>query len=78
MPEITLRVTVPESPPEVPVLRAAAQAAADATSIRAAAQAIGMSDRGLNKFLLGAEPYSPTLRRLRRWYQKHASTEDDK
>lgn len=32
------------------------------------AREIGMSPTGLKKFLLGTAPYSPTLRRLRRWY----------
>lgn len=43
------------------------------TSLRGVAREIGMSPTGLKKFLLGTSPYSPTLRRLRKWYLQHAS-----
>ena len=43
------------------------------TSLRGVAREIGMSPTGLKKFLLGTAPYSPTLRRLRRWYLQHAA-----
>jgi hypothetical protein len=32
-----------------------------------------MSPTGLKKFLMGTSPYSPTLRRLRKWYLQHAA-----
>jgi len=54
-------------------LRAAAAARVDHTSLRGVAREIGMSPTGLKKFLLGTAPYSPTLRRLRKWYIHHAA-----
>jgi hypothetical protein len=52
----------------IEVLRSAAAQRVEDTSLRGAAREIGMSPTGLKKFLLGTAPYSPTLRRLRRWY----------
>jgi hypothetical protein len=43
----------------------------EATSLRRVAREVGMSATGLKKFLLGTAPYSPTLRRLRKWYLHH-------
>jgi len=43
------------------------------TSLRGVAREIGMSPTGLKKFLLGTAPYSPTVRRLRKWYVHHAA-----
>ena len=54
-------------------LRAAAAASVGKTSLRGVARAIGMSPTGLKKFLNGTAPYSPTLRRLRKWYVHHAA-----
>jgi len=54
-------------------LRTAAAARVDHTSLRGVAREIGMSPTGLKKFLLGTAPYSPTLRRLRKWYVHHAA-----
>ena len=45
----------------------------EATSLRRVAREVGMSPTGLKKFLLGTAPYSPTLRRLRKWYLHHAA-----
>ena len=53
-------------------MRALAAARVEHTSLRGVAREIGMSPTGLKKFLLGTAPYSPTLRRLRRWYVHHA------
>jgi len=53
-------------------MRAMAAARVEHTSLRGVAREIGMSPTGLKKFLLGTAPYSPTLRRLRRWYVHHA------
>ena len=54
-------------------LRDMAAARVESTSLRGVAREIGMSPTGLKKFLLGTAPYSPTLRRLRRWYLQHAA-----
>jgi hypothetical protein len=54
-------------------LRQAAAHRVECTSLRGVAREIGMSPTGLKKFLLGTAPYSPTLRRLRRWYLSHAA-----
>jgi len=54
-------------------LREMAAARVENTSLRGVAREIGMSPTGLKKFLLGTAPYSPTLRRLRRWYLQHAA-----
>jgi hypothetical protein len=53
-------------------MRSLAAARVEHTSLRGVAREIGMSPTGLKKFLLGTAPYSPTLRRLRRWYVHHA------
>ena len=54
-------------------LRDMAAARVERTSLRGVAREIGMSPTGLKKFLLGTDPYSPTLRRLRKWYLQHAA-----
>ena len=54
-------------------LRAAAAARVGQTSLRGVAREIGMSPTGLKKFLFGTAPYSPTVRRLRKWYIRHAA-----
>jgi hypothetical protein len=54
-------------------MRALAAARVEHTSLRGVAREIGMSPTGLKKFLLGTAPYSPTLRRLRKWYVHHAA-----
>jgi transcriptional regulator with XRE-family HTH domain len=45
----------------------------DNTSLRKVARQLGMSPAGLRQFLDGAAPYTPTLRRLRRWYPRYAA-----
>lgn len=57
----------------VQYLREMAAARVENTSLRGVAREIGMSPTGLKKFLLGTAPYSPTLRRLRKWYLQHAA-----
>lgn len=42
-------------------------------SLRSVAREIGMSAAGLMKFLGGSAPYTPTMRRLRIWYVRHAA-----
>src|ERR1700745_791520 len=54
-------------------LRDMAAARVERTSLRGVAREIGMSPTGLKKFLMGTSPYSPTLRRLRKWYLQHAA-----
>ena len=54
-------------------LRGMAASRVQQTSLRGVAREIGMSPTGLKKFLLGTAPYSPTLRRLRKWYLHHAA-----
>jgi hypothetical protein len=52
---------------DVEHLRELAAARVERTSLRGVAREIGMSPTGLKKFLLGTAPYSPTVRRLRKW-----------
>ena len=54
-------------------LREMAAARVENTSLRGVAREIGMSPTGLKKFLMGTAPYSPTLRRLRKWYLQYAA-----
>lgn len=54
-------------------LREAAQRAVDASSLRAVADAIGISHPGLMKFLGGAEPQAATLRSLIGWYMRDSA-----
>lgn len=75
--EITVTRRLPEPPSDLETLRSAVRGEVDASSVNAAALEIGMSPRGLRIFLLGSVPYSPTLRRLRKWYAKSASTENE-
>jgi hypothetical protein len=42
------------------------------TSLRNVARQLGMSPAGLRKFMDGGAPYTPTLRRLRKWYPRYA------
>lgn len=56
------------TPEEVEALRAAAAARVQVTGLRGTANEIGMSASGLLKFLAGAQPYKPTLGRLRAWH----------
>jgi hypothetical protein len=54
-------------------LREMAASRVENTSLRGVAREIGMSPTGLKKFLNGTAPYSPTLRRLRKWYLQYAA-----
>jgi hypothetical protein len=54
-------------------LRDMAAARVESTSLRGVAREIGMSPTGLKKFLMGTDPYSPTVRRLRKWYLHHTA-----
>lgn len=53
---------------EIAAFRAAAQQLTEDTSLRQAAQEIGLSWSGLRTFLAGTSPYGPTLKKLREWY----------
>jgi hypothetical protein len=65
--------STPDRDATVHHLREMAAARVENTSLRGVAREIGMSPTGLKKFLLGTAPYSPTLRRLRKWYIQHAA-----
>jgi hypothetical protein len=54
-------------------VREVAAAHVENTSLRGVAREIGMSPMGLRNFIRGTDPYSPTLRRLRNWYVRHAA-----
>jgi hypothetical protein len=54
-------------------MRETASARVEYTSLRSVAREIGMSPSGLGKFLDGAAPYTPTLRRLRQWYLQYGA-----
>lgn len=58
----------PSSFVSVALLRAFASTRAAATSVNRAAGEIGLTARGLQKFLDGAEPHSGTKQKLERWY----------
>jgi hypothetical protein len=53
-------------------IRAALRRHLDEASLRQAAREVGMSPTGLSKFLDGAEPYLPTVMKLRAWHAAHA------
>lgn len=59
------------------VLRAAAQAAVDASSLRTVAVEIGVSFSGLRSFLAGGRPYLRTQRRLSTWYVRKRVDDHD-
>ena len=54
-------------------MRETAAARVENTSLRSVAREVGMSPSGLKKFLDGAAPYTPTLRRLRQWYLQYGA-----
>ncbi len=54
----------------VDVLRYAAQAAVQRSTLRRVAAEIGMSHSGLRTFIGGTAPYSATLTRLRAWHAR--------
>lgn len=58
------------SPDRVAKMRAAIDNRIVATSLRAAARAVGMSPSGLQKFLDGSPPGSITVEKLLRWYAR--------
>ena len=52
---------------EIESIREALRDYLDFTSLRQAAREVGMSATGLSNFVNGAEPYVPTIRKLRAW-----------
>lgn len=71
---------IEEPPADLETLRSAAGLAICERTLRGVAREVGISPTGLSKFVRRDSefPYSPTLRRLRRWYAKHASTESER
>ena len=65
----------PREAASLDTLREAARLFVDATSLRQAARAIGMSPTGLRGFLDGADPYVKTARKLAEWYVREAQRE---
>src|SRR3954468_1432304 len=62
--------------PGVDVHREAVRRAVAASSQRAVAAQIGISYRGVGKFLAGAEPYEKTRQKLQAWYVSRAVPPD--
>ena len=56
----------------VAVLRQRAAMRAEATSVSQVAREVGLTARGLQKFLDGSVPYSATRQKLERWYVREA------
>jgi hypothetical protein len=52
---------------EIESYRAALREYLDFNSLRQAAREVGLSPTGLSNFVNGAEPYVPTIRKLRAW-----------
>lgn len=60
----------PRSGVPVRILREAALRRVEETSLREAAAEMGLSWSGLRTFLKGTDPYSPTVQKLREWYER--------
>lgn len=72
--------SMPSSSPAVPVeiLREAVRKRVEESSLRVAAGEIGMSWKGLDRFVKGStEPYPSTIRKLTDWYLRRAASEDE-
>jgi len=61
----------PESVP-VPTdeIRTALRRYLEGESLRQTAREVGMSPTGLTNFLNGATPFTPTVRKLKKWYEE--------
>lgn len=55
-------------PIPVSVLREAVRRAVASSSMRAVGDAVGLTHKGLGKFLAGSKPQAATMRNLTRWY----------
>jgi hypothetical protein len=64
--------------PTVDELREAIIEAVAASGLRAVARQVRMSPTGLNKFIQGASPYNPTIRRLRLWHAAWAAEDPER
>lgn len=60
--------------PSDEVLRAAVRTAVQSSSQRIVAEQIGVTHRGLAKFMDGSSPRENTRRKLREWYVREASS----
>jgi hypothetical protein len=56
---------------EIESIRSALREYLDFTSLRQVSREVGMSPTGLSNFINGAEPYVPTIRKLRAWKAEH-------
>jgi hypothetical protein len=63
--------------PSIDVLREGARRDAESTNLRIVAADVGMSARGLLKFLDGSAPRAATLRKLRDWYVRRAASQGE-
>lgn len=61
-------------PKHLETIREAAESAKQRDGIRPTARAIGISHSGLKVFLQGSYPYTPTMRKLERWYLRYLRT----
>ena len=64
--------------PTVEQLREAVIEAVAVSSLRAVARQIRMSPTGLSKFIDGAAPYNPTIRRLRQWHEAWVAADPER
>ena len=64
--------------PTLDQIRVAVAEAVEASSLRAVARQVDMSATGLQKFIKGAAPYAPTLRRLYAWYETWTASDPDR
>lgn len=70
----TLRMRDPEAfAAEIESIRETLRIYMDRVSLRQASREVGMSPTGLSNFINGADPYVPTLRKLRAWKNAHLS-----
>jgi hypothetical protein len=61
----------------VEVLREALRKRVGETSLRAAAEEVGLSWKGVDKILAGSDPYRPTVRKLTDWYLRGAASKGE-
>lgn len=61
----------------VEVLREALRQRVEETSLRVAADEVGMSFKGVGKFLAGTDPYSATIRKLTDWYLRRTVSQGE-
>lgn len=59
----------------VEILREALRQRVEETSLRVAADEVGMSFKGVGKFLAGTDPHSGTIRKLNGWYVRRIASQ---